>query len=167
MNFGLPQWIVLALALFRVVELIVAQRNTKRLLANGGCEFGRQHYPLFVLLHGGWLLVLFFDVPSSTEVNYFFLALLGILFCGRMWVIKALGPYWTTRVISSSEFPLIRNGPYRFVRHPNYWVVTAEIAVLPLCFGAWQWAVVFSVLNAVLLWWRIRIENEALSLRKG
>ena len=167
MNFGLPQWIVLALALFRVAELIVAQRNTKRLLANGGCEFGRQHYPLFVLLHGGWLLVLFFDVPSSTEVNYFFLALLGILFCGRMWVIKALGPYWTTRVISSSEFPLIRNGPYRFVRHPNYWVVTAEIAVLPLCFGAWQWAVVFSVLNAVLLWWRIRIENEALSLRKG
>ena len=167
MNFGLPQWIVLALALFRVVELIVAQRNTKRLLANGGCEFGRRHYPLFVLLHGGWLLVLFFDVPSSTEVNYFFLALLGILFCGRMWVIKALGPYWTTRVISSSEFPLIRNGPYRFVRHPNYWVVTAEIAVLPLCFGAWQWAVVFSVLNAVLLWWRIRIENEALSLRKG
>ena len=167
MNFGLPQWIVLALALFRVAELIVAQRNTKRLLANGGCEFGRRHYPLFVLLHGGWLLVLFFDVPSSTEVNYFFLALLGILFCGRMWVIKALGPYWTTRVISSSEFPLIRNGPYRFVRHPNYWVVTAEIAVLPLCFGAWQWAVVFSVLNAVLLWWRIRIENEALSLRKG
>ena len=167
MNFGLPQWIVLALALFRVVELIVAQRNTKRLLANGGCEFGRRHYPLFVLLHGGWLLVLFFDVPSSTEVNYFFLALLGILFCGRMWVIKTLGPYWTTRVISSSEFPLIRNGPYRFVRHPNYWVVTAEIAVLPLCFGAWQWAVVFSVLNAVLLWWRIRIENEALSLRKG
>ena len=167
MNFGLPQWIVLALALFRVVELIVAQRNTKRLLANGGCEFGRRHYPLFVLLHGGWLLVLFFDVPSSAEVNYFFLALLGILFCGRMWVIKALGPYWTTRVISSSEFPLIRNGPYRFVRHPNYWVVTAEIAVLPLCFGAWQWAVVFSILNAVLLWWRIRIENEALSLRKG
>ena len=167
MNFGLPQWIVLALALFRVAELIVAQRNTKRLLANGGCEFGRRHYPLFVLLHGGWLLVLFFDVPSSTEVNYFFLALLGILFCGRMWVIKTLGPYWTTRVISSSEFPLIRNGPYRFVRHPNYWVVTAEIAVLPLCFGAWQWAVVFSVLNAVLLWWRIRIENEALSLRKG
>ena len=167
MNFGLPQWIVLALALFRVVELIVAQRNTKRLLANGGCEFGRRHYPLFVLLHGGWLLVLFFDVPSSTEVNYFFLALLGILFCGRVWVITALGPYWTTRVISSSEFPLIRNGPYRFVRHPNYWVVTAEIAVLPLCFGAWQWAVVFSVLNAVLLWWRIRIENEALSLRKG
>ena len=91
----------------------------------------------------------------------------GILFCGRVWVITTLGPYWTTRVISSSEFPLIRNGPYRFVRHPNYWVVTAEIAVLPLCLGAWQWAVVFSVLNAVLLWWRIRIENEALSLRKG
>ena len=167
MNFGLPQWIVLAVALFRVAELILAQRNTKRLLANGGSEFGRRHYPLFVLLHGGWLLVLFFDIPSSTELNHFFLAFFGILFCGRVWVIAALGPYWTTRVISSPEFPLIRTGPYRFVRHPNYWVVTAEIAVFPLCFGAWYWAVVFSVLNAVLLWWRIRIENEALSLRDG
>ena len=97
MNFGLPQWIVLAVALFRVAELILAQRNTKRLLANGGREFGRRHYPLFVLLHGGWLLVLFFDIPSSTEVNHFFLAFFGILFCGRVWVITALGPYWTTR----------------------------------------------------------------------
>ena len=167
MNFGLPQWIVLAVAFFRVAELMLAQRNTKLLLANGGSEFGRRHYPLFVLLHGGWLLVLFFDIPSSTAVNHFFLAFFGILFCGRVWVITALGPYWTTRVISSPEFPLIRKGPYRFVRHPNYWVVIAEIAVLPLCFGAWYWAVVFSFLNAVLLWWRIRIENEALGLREG
>ena len=167
MNFGLPQWIVLAVALFRVAELILAQRNTKRLLANGGSEFGRRHYPLFVLLHGGWLLVLFYDIPSATELNHYFLVFFGILFCGRVWVITALGPYWTTRVISSPEFPLIRKGPYRFVRHPNYWVVIGEIAVLPLCFGAWYWAVVFSFLNAVLLWWRIRIENEALSLREG
>ena len=74
MNFGHPQWIVLAVALFRVAELMLAQRNTKRLLAKGGSEFGRRHYPLFVLLHGGWLLVLFFDIPSSTEVNHFFFA---------------------------------------------------------------------------------------------
>ena len=88
MNFGLPQWIVLAVALFRVAELILAQRNTKRLLANGGSEFGRRHYPLFVLLHGGWLLVLFFDIPSSTELNHFFF---GILWNFVLWT--SLGYY--------------------------------------------------------------------------
>ena len=167
MSIGLPQWIVLAIALLRLAELVYAQRNTKRLLANGGREFGRGHYPLFIVLHGGWLLALFFGVPRSAEVEPILLVFFGLLICGRVWVIATLGPYWTTRVISSPKFPLIRNGPYRFVRHPNYWVVTAEIGVLPLCFGVWQWAAVFSVLNAALLWWRIRIENEVLGQREG
>jgi len=166
MTLGLAQWIVLAVALLRVAELVYAQRNTNRLLADGGREFGRGHYPLFVLLHGGWLLALFFGVPSSAEVSPVLLAIFVVLLCGRVWVIATLGPYWTTRVISAPDFPLIRSGPYRFVRHPNYWIVIAEIAVLPMCFGAWQTAVLFSLLNAALLWWRIRIENEALGLRE-
>ena len=92
MNFGLPQWIVLAVALFRVAELILAQRNTKRLLANGGREFGRRHYPLFVLLHGGWLLVLFFDIPSSTEVNHFFWHSLEFCFVDEFGLLQLWAP---------------------------------------------------------------------------
>ena len=122
---------------------------------------------LFIILHGGWLLALLFGVAGTAEINIPILGVFGLLLFGRLWVILTLGPYWTTRVISSTEFPLIRNGPYRFLRHPNYWIVTGEIFILPMSFGSWQIAVVFSVLNAVLLRWRVQIENEALALRKS
>lgn len=82
-----------------------------------------------------------------------------------MWVISSLGPYWTTRIITLDEAPLIRRGPDRFLRHPNYLVAAAEIAVLPLAFGAWRIALVFSVLNGLLLAHRIRVEQAALAGR--
>ena len=167
MDFGIPQWIVLAVAVLRAVELVYARHNTKLLLADGAKEFGSRHYPLFIILHGGWLLALLFGVAGTAEINIPILGVFGLLLFGRLWVILTLGPYWTTRVISSTEFPLIRNGPYRFLRHPNYWIVTGEIFVLPAAFGAWQMAVIFSVLNAALLGWRVQIENEALALRKA
>lgn len=160
-------WITLGLvALQRLVELAYAQRNTQRLLARGGVEIGRSHYPLFILLHGGWLVALAVLVPAAAPPSWPLLALFVLLQAGRIWVVATLGPYWTTRIITLPAAPLVRRGPYRFVRHPNYLVVTGEIAVLPLAFGAWQIALAFSVLNALLLAWRIRIENEALAARR-
>jgi methyltransferase len=84
----------------------------------------------------------------------------------RLWVLMSLGRYWTTRVITLPDAPLVRRGPYRFLRHPNYLVVAAEIAVLPLAFGAWAVAAVFSALNAALLAWRISLEDHALAPRR-
>ena len=84
----------------------------------------------------------------------------------RVWVLATLGRYWTTRIITLPDAPLVRRGPYRFVRHPNYLIVAAEIAVLPLVFGAWQIALVFSILNLLLLSHRIRRENAALAGRR-
>jgi methyltransferase len=81
---------------------------------------------------------------------------------GRLWVLRTLGPRWTTRIIVLPGAPLVAGGPFRFVRHPNYLVVIGEIAVLPLVFGLWQLALIFSVLNAVVLWIRIRAEERAL-----
>jgi methyltransferase len=89
-----------------------------------------------------------------------------VLQAGRVWVIATLGPYWTTRIITLDGAPLVRSGPYRFVRHPNYLIVTGEIALLPLVFGEVLVCLVFSVLNAALLFWRIRQEDAALSLRR-
>lgn len=160
-------WITLGLvALQRLGELAYAQHNTRRLLARGGIEIGRAHYPLFILLHGGWLVALAALVPADAPPVWPLLALFLLLQAGRVWVVATLGPYWTTRIITLPAAPLVRRGPYRFVRHPNYLVVTGEIAVLPLAFGAWRIALVFSVLNALLLVWRIRIENEALAARR-
>ena len=161
-------WITLVLvALQRLGELAYAARNTRRLLARGAVEIGRAHYPLFVLLHGGWLVAMAALVPAAAPVSWPLLGLFVLLQLGRLWVVATLGPYWTTRIITLPQVPLVRRGPYRFVNHPNYLIVTGEIAVLPLAFGAWPIALVFSILNAALLAWRIRIENGTLTPRRA
>lgn len=157
--------ILVLVALQRLGELVYAQRNTSRLLARGAIEIGRRHYPLFVLLHASWLLTLFVSVPQDAPINWPLLAIFAILQGLRLWVVATLGPYWTTRILTLPGAPLIRSGPFRFVRHPNYLVVIGEIAALPLVFGAWRIALVFSLLNLALLAWRIRIEEQALAPR--
>ncbi|HEY5105997.1 MAG TPA: isoprenylcysteine carboxylmethyltransferase family protein [Caulobacteraceae bacterium] len=145
----------------RLGELILAQRNTRRLLAKGAREAGRAHYPLLVLLHAAWLgglWVFAFNAPVSLAWLAVFLVLQAL----RVWVIATLGERWTTRILVLADAPLVRTGPYRFLPHPNYAVVAAEIAVLPLAFGLTWFAALFSVMNAVVLWIRIRAENRAL-----
>ncbi|MFN4163926.1 MAG: isoprenylcysteine carboxyl methyltransferase family protein [Ferrovibrio sp.] len=158
-------WVLAFVVLQRLAELAWASRNTRRLLARGGRETGARHYPLFVLLHASWLLAIALTVPADTVPNWPLLGLFALLQLGRVWVIATLGPYWTTRIITLDGAPLVRHGPFRFLRHPNYWVVAAEIAVLPLAFGAWPVAVVWSLLNAALLRHRIRVEETALQPR--
>ncbi len=156
-------WIVLILvAAQRIVELLYAQRNTARLLQRGGIEAGASHYPLFVLLHAAWLVFMAVLIPPATSPIWWLLAIFVVLQALRVWVVASLGPHWTTRVVTVPGAPLVRRGPYRFLRHPNYIVVCAEIAVLPLAFGAIGIAVAFSVFNVALLAWRIRVEDRAL-----
>ncbi|MBI1206811.1 MAG: hypothetical protein GC191_05925 [Azospirillum sp.] len=162
---GLPQAVVLAVAGQRLGELAWARRNTRRLLAAGAREVGAAHYPLFILLHGGWLAALFLLTPAAAPVTWWLLGFCLALQIARLWVIATLGRYWTTRVITLPAVPLVRRGPYRWCRHPNYLIVIAEIAALPLAFGQWRLAALFSVLNLGLLWHRLRIEDAALAER--
>jgi methyltransferase len=145
----------------RVGELWLARRNTKRLLAHGAREHAPGHYPLIVALHAAWLATLWWLAPARA-IDGFWLAMFVLIEIGRIWVLATLGPRWTTRIIVLPDAPLVRRGPYRFVDHPNYVVVVAEIAVLPLVFGLWQVALIFSVLNAAMLAVRISQENRAL-----
>lgn len=154
-------------ALQRVAELIYSARNTQQLRAQGGIEYGAVQYPFFVLLHAAWLVTMAVLIPPQTLPNWWLLGLYAALQPLRLWTILALGPYWTTRVISVPDAPVVRRGPYRVFRHPNYVVVCAEIAILPLAFGAVEIAIVFSILNASLLSWRIRIEERALIPRRA
>jgi len=162
---GLAQWLALAVALQRLAEAAYGGRNARRLIAQGGYEAGHRHYPLLVLLHAAWLAAIFALIPADAPVNPWLLALYGLLQIARLWVIASLGGRWTTRVIVLPGAPLVRRGPYRHLRHPNYLVVIAEIAVLPLAFGAWQIALAFSLANLALLRRRIRVENAALAGR--
>jgi methyltransferase len=153
--------IILALVtLQRLGELWLSNRNTRRLLAKGAREHSPGHYPLIVAVHALWLAALWWLAPSR-PVDGFWLAIFVAIELARIWVLTSLGPRWTTRIIVPDE-PLIRRGPYRLINHPNYVVVVAEIAVLPLVFGLWQVALVFTLLNAAILTVRIRAENTAL-----
>ncbi|HXP76276.1 MAG TPA: isoprenylcysteine carboxylmethyltransferase family protein [Stellaceae bacterium] len=163
---ALAAGVVVLVALERLAELWHAQRNTRALLADGGIEVGRGHYPLMVALHAAWLLEILLTVPAEAAVSIPLLAVFAALQGFRVWVLMSLGRFWTTRVITVPGAPLVRRGPYRFLRHPNYVVVAAEIAVLPLAFGAWAVAAVFSALNAGLLAWRISLEDQALAPRR-
>ncbi|HEX6958172.1 MAG TPA: isoprenylcysteine carboxylmethyltransferase family protein [Ferrovibrio sp.] len=149
----------------RLAELALARRNTRRLLAQGGREYGAGHYPLFILLHASWLAAIAISVPLATQPVWPLIGIYGLLQLLRVWIIATLGRFWTTRIITLDHQPLVRRGPFRVLRHPNYWVVAAEILVLPLAFGAWPVALIWSVLNALLLRHRIGIEEAALQPR--
>lgn len=147
----------------RLGELVLARRNTARLLAEGAYEVGAGHYPLIVALHAAWLAGLWYvAVSHPLAVSWGWLAFFVVLQLGRVWVIASLGRRWTTRIVVLPGAPLVRRGPYRFVAHPNYWVVAGEILVLPLVLGLPWYGLVFSVLNAAVLWIRIRAEAAAL-----
>ena len=161
-------WLIVGLvAVQRLSEMFHARRNTLCLLAEGGVESGAGHYPLIVGLHVAWLASMLIHVAPDTPVHWPFLFAYLILQGFRAWVLVSLGRFWTTRIITVAGLPLVRRGPYRFFRHPNYMVVAAEIAVLPLVFGAWEIALVYSVLNGAMMVHRIRVENQALSARPG
>jgi methyltransferase len=145
----------------RLAELVFADRNTKRLKARGATEHGAGHYPLIVAVHAAWLLTLWF-LARDRSPDAFWLAFYVLLQGARLWVLATLGPRWTTRIIVLPGEDLVKEGPYRFLNHPNYWVVAGEIAVLPLVFGLPWVALVFSMLNAAILAVRIREENRAL-----
>lgn len=145
----------------RLLELWLSRRNTADLLAKGGREAAAGHYRWIVAVHVLWLLSLWIFAPGRT-IESFWLALYVLLQFARLWVLATLGPRWSARIVVLPDEPLVTSGPYRFLRHPNYWVVIGEIAVLPLVFGLWAIALIFTILNAAVLWVRIREENRAL-----
>lgn len=157
-------WAVLILALVtaqRLGELALARHNTNLLLTRGAYEVGAAHYPLIVVVHALWLAALWWLAPGG-PVIWPLVGLFLLLQMARLWVLATLGPRWTTRIIVLPGAPLVASGPFRWVRHPNYAVVAAEIAVLPLAFGLWKVALVFTLANAIVLAIRIRAEESAL-----
>jgi methyltransferase len=145
----------------RAAELILSWHNTRRLKERGAMEISPRHYPLMVVVHGTWLISLFVfgrDQPLNILALVVYLALQSL----RFWVMRTLGARWTTRIIVLPGAPLVSAGPYRYLAHPNYAVVAGEIATLPLVLGLPLLAAVFTILNAAVLFIRIRAENRAL-----
>jgi methyltransferase len=159
--------LVALVALERLAELVVSNRNAAWSFARGGRETGQGHYRFMVLLHSGFLVAMLVEawvrrpeVPPT--LAWTMLALVLASQALRWWCIATLGRRWNTRVIIVPGLPAVSSGPYRFLSHPNYVAVVVEGIALPLVHGAWVTALVFTVANAALLAVRIRVENAAL-----
>jgi methyltransferase len=162
--FGLDGFsvaVLSAVTLQRLAELVYSHRNETRLRTQGAVEHGAGHYPAMVAIHASWLIALWW-FASALRPNAWLLVVFLVLQGLRIWVLATLGPRWTTRIMVLPTAPLVARGPYRLLPHPNYAVVTAEILVLPMAYGLIGLAVVFSCLNAAILWVRIRAEDKAL-----
>ena len=153
-------------ALQRLLELALSRRNERLLRARGAVERGKRHYPLIVAMHSLWLLSTFVEGTLRGPGFPFYwpipLALFLLVQPLRYWAILSLGESWNTRILVVPGAESVRRGPYRYLNHPNYVVVVAEILTFPLIFGAWITALIFSILNTILLSARIREENRAL-----
>ena len=160
--------LVVLVGLERLAELVVSKRNAAWSFERGGVESGFSHYPFMVVLHTGLLLGALVeayarrpDVPSA--LAWSMLVVVVLTQALRWWCIATLGRQWNTRVIVVPGLAPVRGGPYALTRHPNYVAVVVEGVALPLVHACWITAVVFTVLNAVLLTVRVRVENTALS----
>jgi methyltransferase len=156
------EFILALVTLQRAAELVVSSRNTSKLRACGAFEVAPRHYPFVVAVHAAWLISLWIfghDQPLNAVALLLYIALQGL----RLWVMWTLGARWTTRIVILPGEPLVAAGPYRFLPHPNYALVAGEIAILPLVLGLPWLAALFSVLNAAVLFIRIRAENRALA----
>lgn len=145
----------------RLSELVIAKRNTANLLARGAYEVGATHYPVIVAMHSAWIACLLIFGYDKT-VAFGWLAVFAVLQVFRIWILGSLGGRWTTRIIILEE-PLVVRGPFKYFSHPNYMLVVAEIIVAPMVLGLVWVAIVFTVLNAAVLWVRIGVEQKALA----
>ena len=164
---GPPQIVALAVLVQRGLEELHSRRNTRRLLSAGAHEVGRSFYPVVVIAHLAWIAAIFFLIPPSAPVVWPAAGLYLLLQLARYWVIGSLGRFWTHRIIILDRAPVVRRGPYRYVRHPNYAVTVAETLLLPLVFGAWGVALAMSAIWLPVILWKMRLEEQALAPRRA
>ena len=166
-SFGYPQIAALLILVQRGLEELYSARNTKRLIAEGAHEVGREYYPVVAITHLGWIAAIFMLIPASAQIIWPLLVLYLMLQVVRYWVISSLGRYWTHRIITLEDAPVVRRGPYRWLRHPNYMVTIAETFLLPLVFAGVAVAVIFGCVWNTILYYKILLEDGALDERRG
>jgi methyltransferase len=165
-------WILICLVIFqRLAELIVARRNERIVRSEGAVEFDRKGYGVIVAMHVAFFVSLAGEyIFLNRHLNSYWIILISVFIAAqilRYWAITSLGNYWNTRILVIPDSGPIKKGPYKYVNHPNYIAVAIEIAVLPLIFSCYLTSVLFTVVNAVLLSRRIKIEEEALSASRS
>lgn len=165
-TIGWPQVAALLLLAQRSFEELYSRRNTRALIAEGAREIGHEYYPVVATTHLAWIAAIFFLIPQTagmySTLAIFYLALQIV----RYWIIGTLGKYWTHRIFTLDHAPVVRRGPYRYIRHPNYAVTIIETFLLPMVFGSVALGIIMGAVWSSVLVYKIRLEDEGLSSRR-
>lgn len=153
---------ILFVIIQRLSELYIARGNEKWLRSQGAIEYGSEHYPYIVALHTLFIIAIIVEymLRGNTPIDYVFLILFAVLLLFKFWALSSLGKYWNTKIFRVPGAAPVKKGPYKLFRHPNYFIVVCEIAIIPLVFHLYYTAIIFTVLNAIMLTVRIRVENK-------
>jgi len=156
---------ILFVILQRLSELYIARRNEKWLRSQGAVEYGESHYPYIVALHTLFIISIIVEymLKSNSPIDYTFLVLFIVLLVFKFWTLSSLGKYWNTKIFRVPGSGPVKKGPYKLFKHPNYIDVICEIIIIPLVFHLYYTAIIFTVLNAIMLTVRIRVENKVWS----
>jgi methyltransferase len=147
----------------RLSELYISRQNEKWLLQNGATEYGQSHYPYIVAMHTLFIISMTAEYilrPHDTAISYVFLVLFILVLLFKYWALSSLGKYWNTKIYRIPGVYPIKKGPYKLFKHPNYMEVICEIAIIPMVFNLYYSAIIFTVLNAIMLSIRIKVENK-------
>jgi methyltransferase len=157
---------ILFLIFQRLAELYVSSKNEKWLLRNGAVEYGKGHYPYIVAMHILFIVSIIAEYiwRDNTTASYPLIIMFFVLIVIKVIVILTLGHYWNTKIYKVPGTRPVATGIYKYIKHPNYIIVICEIVIIPLAFGLYYTAVVFTILNAIMLTVRIKKENEVLAM---
>ena len=146
----------------RLSELYIARGNEKWLRSQGAVEYGKEHYPFIVALHTLFIISIIVEymLSGNTPIDFAFLILFALLLLFKFWALSSLGKYWNTKIFRVPGAGPVKKGPYKLFKHPNYFIVICEIAIIPMVFHLYYTAIIFTVLNAIMLTVRIRVENK-------
>jgi methyltransferase len=146
----------------RLSELIIARRNEKWLLSQGAIQYGQSHYAFMIALHTLFIISIIAEYVFrvAPQIDWLFLVLFILVLSFKFWALSSLGKYWNTKIYRIPGVYPVKKGPYKVLKHPNYMEVVCEIAIIPLVFHLYYTAIIFSVLNSIMLVVRIRAENE-------
>ncbi len=164
--FGVPQIVAVIILIQRAAEEVYSTINTRRALKAGAHEAGRDYYPVVAVTHLAWIASIYFLIPSAAPVIWPAAVLYVLLQVARYWIISSLGPYWTHRIIVRDGEPIVRTGPYRYVRHPNYLVVIAETVVLPMAFAQYALGIIMGFIIGAVILYKQRLEEQTLAARR-
>jgi len=164
---GPAQFAALAILAQRGLEEIYSQWNTRRLLAQGAHEEGREYYTVVAVTHLAWISAIFFLISPQENASSLLIALYLVLQFARYWIIGTVGRYWTHRIITLPGAPIVGRGPYKFIKHPNYMVSIIETFLLPACFGAYALSGIMGAVWTVVLLYKMRLEDAALAGRRN